>query len=120
MQGDDLRKTAIVLIAMIGLIVWLWVAAAVFAPRAGGEEVRHFQFNLYSADKGAGEAAMRFKFKMGPFPDLAVCYALGAIGIEKLNKEHPDKDFMGGCENGELLTLRQIAAFALLPKDDER
>lgn len=78
-----------------------------------------YYFNLYSSDRDAGFPAMRAKLKMGPFPDLAVCYALGAIGLEALNDKYPTKDFAGGCQNGEILMLREVVdrALALLPKD---
>ena len=95
------------------------VGSIAFVAMARGDEQRAYWFNLYSADRDAGFAAMRAKLKLGPFPDLAICYALGAIGIEALNDKYPDKDFAGGCQNGEILYLREVAdrALALLPQD---
>ena len=100
-------------------------AAASLAIIAGitlarGKE-REYRFNLYAADHGAGTAAMRFKVQAMARGSLGTCYALGAISVDALNQQHPDKDFMGGCVGGEMLTLRQLIdrANALLPKDGE-
>ena len=102
-----------------GLASAVLVGSIAIVSSARGDERRPYWFNLYASDHGAGFAKMRAKLKMGPFSDLAICYALGAIGMEELNKKYPDKDFAGGCVNGEILDLRDVAdhAFALLPKD---
>ena len=83
------------------------------------ESYTGYYFELFAADHGASVAVFRPKVKTGPFFELAVCYAIGAIEIDGLGWTHPDTDFMGRCDGGLLLTGREIAdrALALLPKD---
>lgn len=101
----------------------LLIAAVFMIPARGGEADAEYWFSLYSADRGSPPSEMRFKLKFGPAP-LSICYALGAIGIEGLNAQNPEKDFMGRCDpegraGNELFTMREIAdrALALLPKE---
>lgn len=97
----------------------LLLGSLAVATKAGGQEAGAYRFNLYAADRGAGVDAMRAMVQIGNIHSLPICYALGAIGIQELNDKNPTKDFMGGCVDGEMLTLRQIAdrALALLPND---
>lgn len=111
---DDLRR-----LAYIAATAGFFLLIAGVTLVRGQDATASYRFNLYAADCGAGAGAMRFKLAIKDVYSLPICYALGAISIEELNNKYPDKDFMGGCRNGELLTLREIAdrALALLPKD---
>ena len=113
---DDVRRLAYVA-ALTALI--LVIAGARLAH---GQDTGPYHFNLYSADRGTGESAMRFKVQLSGLDSLGSCYAVAAISIDALRYLHPDKDFMGGCQNGELLTLLEISkrALALLPKGEDR
>ena len=101
-------------IAAMAFIAWMAVSTI-----ARGEELEPYRFNLYAAERGAGAAAMRFKVQTMARGPLGTCYALGAIAIDALSQQYPDKDFMGGCADGELLTLRELVARAnaLLPRE---
>lgn len=74
--------------------------------RAGEEGVT---FRLYSSPRGAPLAEMQESVNAGPFPDVVVCLSVGALAIDELNGKNPDKDFMGLCGAGDLLTLRQMS-----------
>jgi hypothetical protein len=127
-RTDDLRTTAVVLTAAVGLIVAASVAVVVTARRAHGEgspwrpgeNVRWFE--LYAADRGAPESDFKWKLKIGPTQELFQCYALGAFGVNELNKKFPNKDFRGGCHDGERLTLFELYNRwkATRPRDAEK
>lgn len=112
---DDRRRLAFTIVATTSLIFITWFAAH-------GEDGRPYHFNLYAADHGAGEGAMRFKVQVSGLQSLIACYIVGAITVDDLNRKHPDKDFMGGCRDGELLALRELSnrALALLPRGEDR
>jgi len=112
---DDLRR-----LALVGIIIAGWVVALVVCSNARAQSLGPYYFDLYAAPRG--EMTMRPQASAGPFPDVAVCYAAGAIVIDALNAAHPDKDFMGRCDGGILLTGRVIAerALALLPRERGR
>ena len=80
-----------------------------------------YWFELFAADRGAPLTEFRWKTAAGPFEDIAICYAAGAIGMNGLNAANPNKDFLGRCEGEALLDLREMAdrARALLPDDSK-
>ena len=79
-----------------------------------------FYLKMFAAPRG--EMVMSRFAKVGPFLDISVCYAAGAITIDGMNALHQDKDFMGRCDGGILLTGRIIAerALQLLPQDSQQ
>jgi len=45
----------------------------------------------------------------GPFPTLSDCYAIAALGVEKLGEDHKDKVFRGSClEDKAILTAEEL------------
>lgn len=78
-----------------------------------------FRFELFTTEHGANPATFRRSVTVGPFFEIAVCYAIGAISIDAVAWQHPETDFMGRCDGGILLTGREIAdrALALRPRD---
>jgi|SRR5579862_63443 len=111
------RQIGIVVAVATTVAAMAFVVAVLIGTAAHGTD-RTYRFNLYAADRGAGVDAMRFKVQAMAEGSLGTCYALGAIAIDALNRQNPDKDFMGGCVGGEMLTLRELVdrANALLPK----
>lgn len=89
--------------------------AAISAAPASGADV---WFELYSSDAGAGPAALRPRTKEGPFPDVVICYVIGALAMDVLAEVRPERDYRGRCADGDLLTFREMTdrAMALLPK----
>ncbi len=72
-----------------------------------------YWFDLYAGDRDAPASTMRWMLKVGPFRELSICYAAGALGVAELNSKNPDKDFLGRCEGGKLLSLSAIADRAI-------
>lgn len=80
-----------------------------------------FWFILFSASLNAEIGAFEPKLILGPATSIELCATLGAIGINKLNAEFPDKDFRGECSQHKelrrhpdepLYDLQQLAALA--------
>lgn len=94
-------------------------SASTACGQAAGEEI---WFQLYSSPRLTPLTEMRERIRSGPFPDVVVCYAVGALALDALNQARPDRDYMGRCGDGDLLTLRQMTdrAIALLPKKGRR
>ena len=66
-------------------------AAVLLATNARGQDAPPPYFvNLYAGPRDGGDAGVRFKLLAGPFPELSICYTLGAIAIEALNDKNPD------------------------------
>lgn len=96
------------------------IAGSIALVSTAKAEPPTFYLEMFKSPRG--EMVMSRFAKAGPFPDISVCYAIGAITIDAMNITNPDQDFMGRCDGGLLLTGREIAerALALLPHDEER
>jgi hypothetical protein len=96
------------------------VALSLLLATAAHAQPAEVWFELFSADRGDRVTVMQGKVRMGPFPEV-ICYAVGALTIESLNTKYPNKDFMGRCDGGVLLTMREIAdrALAMLPQESQ-
>lgn len=68
-----------------------------------------YWFTLFAGPRGAAPGTMSAAVKVGPFATLAICYGAGALAIDALNRENPEREFAGGCVPGERLTLAEIA-----------
>jgi hypothetical protein len=84
-------------------------------------EAATYWFILFAGALGVPIDDMHPTVAAGPLP-LEQCYALGAVSIDHMNAENPDKDFAGACwprqttkrEPGmEVLTLQQFVERAL-------
>jgi hypothetical protein len=56
-----------------------------------------FWMILFSAAIYSADPAFQAQIAAGPFPELKVCAALGALMVSSLNQEHPDKDYRVEC-----------------------
>lgn len=113
---DEERRT---LVAVGGsLLIGTVIAILIIASTAHGQEPAPVYLDVYAAPRGTGPTAMEPKLKIGPFPDVVICYSVGALSIDALNAANPHRDFMARCGDGDLLTLRGMtdAATALLPR----
>jgi hypothetical protein len=52
----------------------------------------------------------------GPFLTANLCYAAAALGIDRMAREHADKDFRGACVNdADILPIQDLADRAGAP-----
>lgn len=77
-------------------------------------------FELYAASRGAPLAGLERRAIEGPFPDIVICYSIGALAMSILEEVRPERDYRGRCGDGDLLTVREMTnrAMALLPKSN--
>lgn len=96
-----------------------FVAALLLLQAQAAGQTADRWFEVFASDRGAPPKTMKLKLRMGPFPE-PICYAAGAIALDGLNRKYLDKDFMGRCDGGALLTLPEISARALslLPEEN--
>lgn len=88
--------------ALIGAVA---VLLGIAATRA--EQPDHW-LDLYSAPRGSAPIEMKKRVRAGPFPAVAICYTVGALAIDAMNAEYPDRDFMARCDDGDLLDMRPM------------
>ena len=103
----------------IGLIVAAMVAVLGIAASRGDDERGHW-FDLYASDLGAPLTEMKRSVSMGPFESEQQCYAVGVLGIMSLNNKFADRQFMGRCDDGDLLTIDQLYERATANPQGER
>ena len=98
----------------VSLAILAFVASGVAHGQPAGEEI---WFSLYSSPRGAPPVEMNRRLRAGPFPDIVACYSVGALSLDALSQTVPERDYMGRCGEGDLLTLRQMAerAISMLP-----
>ena len=112
-RRHDIGPLACVCAITASAIVAMTIGVVTFAH----SQDRQFFFEMFAGPRGA--ATFSRSGMAGPFYEESICYAAGAITLDALNAAYPDKDFMGRCDGGILLTGRQIAdrALFLLPPD---
>jgi hypothetical protein len=74
-----------------------------------------FWFILFVVTRGADGPGTP-EVSLGPFPSEAMCYAMASVLINKVNPQHPDRDFRGACVNGvDIVLLPELAKRATTP-----
>lgn len=107
-----IRSASDLLISAAALAAATVVAIVLVSSAAGGDD-HEFYFELFSGELGAAPNAMAPKLSAGPFPELSICYSVGALAINALNDLHHDRDFAGRCEPGPLLPMGEMTRRAL-------
>ena len=73
-------------------------------------------FILFVSAHNGGAGLGAPTLMMGPFPTKEYCAGMGALGIDRLNRDNEGKDFRGACvRDSEILPLQELATMAGAP-----